>query len=70
MLDAALNLQGIALVRRSLVKGLLQNGSLVRVGEAAIPSDQSYFLMASERAMISRHGGTVIEWIRALVQDG
>lgn len=70
MLDAALNQQGIALVRRSLVKGLLQNDSLVRVSETAIPSEQSYFLMASERAIISRHGCTVIEWIRSLVQDG
>ena len=41
MLDAALNLQGIALGRRSLVKGLLQDGSLVRVSEIAIPSQQS-----------------------------
>lgn len=70
MLDAALNLQGIALGRRSLVKGLLQNGSLVRVSDIAIPSEQAYFLLASERALISRHGSTVIHWIRALVQDG
>jgi LysR family transcriptional regulator, glycine cleavage system transcriptional activator len=70
MLDAALNLQGIALGRRSLVKGLLLDGSLVRVSEIAIPSQQSYFLLASERAMISRHSGTVMEWIRSLVVGG
>lgn len=70
MLDAALHLQGIALGRRSLVKSLLQSGALVRVSDIAIPSEQSYFLLASERAMVSRHGGTVIAWIRSLVQDG
>lgn len=70
ILDAALNLQGIALGRRSLVKGLLQSGALVRVSDIAIPSKQSYFLLASERAMISHHGSTVIEWIHSLVQDG
>ncbi|MCA0440841.1 MAG: LysR family transcriptional regulator [Proteobacteria bacterium] len=70
MLDAALNLQGIALGRRSLVKGLLQDGSLVRVSEISIPSMQAYFLIASERAMISRHGSTVMNWLRTLVVDG
>lgn len=70
MLDAALNLQGIALGRRSLVKGLLENDSLVQISEIAIPSEQSYFLLASERAMVSRHGSTVIDWIRSLVQNG
>lgn len=70
MLDAALNLQGIALGRRSLVKGLLQDGSLVRVSEIAIPCEQSYFLLASERAVVLPHGGTVMEWIRSLVVDG
>jgi DNA-binding transcriptional LysR family regulator len=70
LLDAALSFQGIALGRRSLVKRLLLSGSLVRVSDVAIPSEQSYFLLASERAMISRHGRTVIEWIRSLVHDG
>lgn len=70
MLDAALNLQGIALGRRSLVKGLLRDGSMVRVADVSIPSEQAYFLMASERAMLSRHGETVIDWIRSLVVDG
>lgn len=70
MLDAALNLQGIALGRRSLVKGLLQDGSLVRVSEIAIASEQSYFLLASERATISRNCTIVADWIRALVAEG
>ncbi|MDQ0073298.1 DNA-binding transcriptional LysR family regulator [Variovorax boronicumulans] len=70
LLDAALGDQGIALGRRSLVKRLLANGSLVRVSDIAVPSDQRYFLLASERAMISRHGRTVIEWIRSLVHEG
>lgn len=70
MLDAALNQQGIALGRRSLVKELLQNGSLVRVSDISIPSAQAYFLLASERAMISRHGSTVMEWLRSVVVDG
>jgi DNA-binding transcriptional LysR family regulator len=70
LLDAALSFQGIALGRRSLVKRLLLTGSLVRVSDVTIPSEQSYFLLASERAMISRHGRTVIEWIRSLVHDG
>ncbi|WP_175525972.1 LysR substrate-binding domain-containing protein [Paracidovorax konjaci] len=70
MLDAALNLQGIALGRRSLVKELLQDGSLVRVSDTSLPSEQSYFLLASQRAVISRHGSTVMEWIRSLVVEG
>jgi DNA-binding transcriptional LysR family regulator len=70
MLDAALNLQGIALGRRSLVKGLLRDGSLVRVSDVSIPAEQAYFLMASERALLSRHGSTVMNWVRTLVVDG
>lgn len=70
MLDAALNLQGIALGRRSLVQGLLQEGRLVRVSNIGIPAEQAYFLLASERAMVSRHGGTVMDWLRSLVLDG
>ncbi|CAB5721923.1 Gcv operon activator [Delftia tsuruhatensis] len=66
MLDAALNLQGIALGRRSLVQRLLAEGSLVRVSDIAIPCEQRYFLLASERAMLSRHGPMVMDWIRAL----
>lgn len=67
LIDAALALQGIALGRRSLVQGLLRDGCLVRISDIAIPSTQSYFLLASERAMLSRHGGAVLEWIRHLV---
>ncbi|CAM3424766.1 LysR family transcriptional regulator [Paracidovorax anthurii] len=70
MLDAALNQQGIALGRRSLVKGLLQDGALVRVSNISIPSSQAYFLLASERAVISRHGTTVMDWLRSLFVDG
>ncbi|WP_158618361.1 LysR substrate-binding domain-containing protein [Candidimonas sp. SYP-B2681] len=70
MLDAALSLQGVALVRRSLVKGLLADGVLERVSDISIPSDQSYFMLASERALVSRHGANVMEWIRSLVKDG
>ncbi|RRD42809.1 LysR family transcriptional regulator [Comamonadaceae bacterium OH3737_COT-264] len=70
LLDAALNLQGIALGRRSLVQRLLQDGSLVRISDVAIPSAQSYFLLASERAMLSRYGETVIQWIRSIAASG
>lgn len=70
VVDAALNLQGIALGRRSLVQGLLRDGGLVRISDVFIPSGQAYFLLASERAMLSRHGETVIDWIRSIVVDG
>ncbi len=69
MLDAALNLQGVGLIRRSLVQGLLRNGSLIRVSDISIPAEQSYFMLASERALISPHGSIVMEWIRSLVKD-
>ncbi|WP_343292067.1 LysR substrate-binding domain-containing protein [Vandammella animalimorsus] len=70
LIDAALNLQGVALGRRSLVKGLLQSGNLVRISEVSIPSAQAYFLLASERAIISPHARKVIEWLRSLVVEG
>jgi DNA-binding transcriptional LysR family regulator len=69
MLDAALNLQGIALGRRSLVQRLLAERSLVRVSDTAIPCSQRYFLLASERAMVSRHGTAVMDWIRAVAAE-
>lgn len=69
MLDAALNLQGIALGRRSLVQRLLAERSLVRVSDTTIPCSQSYFLLASERAMVSRHGAAVMDWIRAVAAE-
>ena len=70
MLDAALDRQGIALVRRSLVPALLADGSLIRVSDISVPADQSYFMLASERALVSEHGRIVMDWIRSLVKDG
>nr|WP_255358204.1 LysR substrate-binding domain-containing protein [Pseudorhodoferax sp. Leaf274] len=66
MLDAALRLQGIALGRRSLVHDLLRTGALVRVSEISLHCEQSYYLLATERAAIAPHGRTVIRWIQAL----
>lgn len=70
MLDAALGLQGIALGRRSLVHELLLSGELVRLSDVGLPCEQSYYLLASERATITRHGRAVLDWIAALVQHG
>lgn len=66
VLDAALGLQGIALGRRSLVQDLLASGALVRLGEVALPSEQSYYLLASERMAITPQGQQVMAWIRSL----
>lgn len=66
VLDAALGLQGIALGRRSLVQELLASGALVRLGEVALPSEQSYYLLASERTAITPQGQQVMAWIRSL----
>lgn len=66
VLDAALGLQGIALGRRSLVQELLVSGALVRLGEVALPSEQSYYLLASERTAITPQGQQVMAWIRNL----
>lgn len=70
MLDAALSEQGVALVRRSLVKQLLNHSSLMRVSDVSIPAEQSYYMLASERALISNHCGAVMAWIRSLVSNG
>lgn len=66
VLDAALGLQGIALGRRSLVQELLASGALVRLGEVVLPSEQSYYLLASERTAITPQGQQVMAWIRSL----
>lgn len=66
VLDAALGLQGIALGRRSLVQDLLASGALVRLGEVALPAQQSYYLLASERMAITPQGQQVMAWIRSL----
>ncbi len=66
VLDAALGLQGIALGRRSLVQDLLASGALVRLGDVALPSEQSYYLLASERMAITPQGQQVMAWIRGL----
>lgn len=70
MLDAALALQGIALGRRSLVHGLLEAGALVRLSDVALPCEQSYYLLASERTTITPHGQAVLGWIKGLTQHG
>lgn len=70
MLDAALGQQGIALGRASLVHDLLQAGALVRLSDVSLRCDQSYYLLASERATVTPHGQTVIKWIQALCVDG
>lgn len=69
MLDAALNLQGFALGRRSLLQRLLAEGSLVRVSDVSIACSQRYFLLASERAMISPQGAAVMDWIRQVAAE-
>jgi LysR family glycine cleavage system transcriptional activator len=58
--------QGIALGRRSLVQDLLASGALVRLGEVALPAQQSYYLLASERMAITPQGQQVMAWIRSL----
>jgi DNA-binding transcriptional LysR family regulator len=68
VLDAALGLQGIALGRRSLVQDLLARGALVRLGEVALPAEQSYYLLVSERMAITPQGQQVMAWIRSLAQ--
>ena len=68
-IDAALAEQGIALVRQSLVHGLLAGRALVRLSDVALPSEQSYYLLASERTVITPRGQAVMAWIRQLAQQ-
>lgn len=70
VLDAALAQQGVALVRRSLVHDLLEAGSLVRISDISVQAEQSYYLLASERAIRTPHGKAVMRWVQALCTQG
>jgi LysR family glycine cleavage system transcriptional activator len=49
-LDAAAEGHGVALGRRVLVAGDLAAGKLVRLFEAALPTDEAYYLVSSEHS--------------------
>lgn len=70
LIDAALAEQGIALARQSLVHDLLASGALVRLSDVALPAEQSYYLFASERTVITPRGQAVMDWIRQLARQG
>ena len=70
LIDAALAEQGIALARQSLVHDLLASGALVRLSDVALPAEQSYYMLASERTVITPRGQAVMDWIRQLARQG
>lgn len=69
MLDAAMQGQGIACGRRSLLVHPLRAGQLVRLSPIAVASEHRYFLMASPRYDASPQVRLVHEWVRRLVTE-
>lgn len=69
IIEAALEGQGIALVRWSLVNDLLQDGKLIMLGNIFIESHSSYFLMMSEKASQFSHIRATYEWIYNLAKQ-
>lgn len=64
VLQAAESGQGVALGRSWLARDALRTGQLRRVGELAIPSPASYFLVTPRDAADNPEVGEFVAWIR------
>ena len=64
VLQAAESGQGVALARNWLARDALRTGQLRRIGELAIPSPASYFLVTPREAPVNPEVGEFTAWIR------
>ncbi|MEW6761319.1 MAG: transcriptional regulator GcvA [Pseudomonadota bacterium] len=64
VLQAAESGQGVALARSWLARDALRTGQLRRIGELAIPSSASYFLVTPRDAAENPEVGEFVAWIR------
>ena len=64
VLQAAESGQGVALARSWLARDALRTGQLRRIGELAIPSPASYFLVTPREAPVNPEVGEFTAWIR------
>jgi LysR family glycine cleavage system transcriptional activator len=69
IIEASLDRQGVALVRWSLVKDLVQDGKLKVIDNIYFESHSSYFLMISEKASQFSHIRATYEWIHNLAKQ-
>jgi LysR family glycine cleavage system transcriptional activator len=65
VLQAAENGQGVALARGWLALDALRAGRLCRIGELAVPSPSSYYLVTPRDATASPEVETFVAWLRA-----
>lgn len=63
LLDAAVNGQGIALGRSSLVEDQLQSGQLARVTDVSRPSDWNFFLVHVPDAVARPEVNAFVQWL-------
>lgn len=63
MVDAALQCDGIALVRHSLVRDLIGQERLVRLSHISIPSHSAYYLLSTNSILRRRSHRAVFDWI-------
>ncbi|WP_432459831.1 MULTISPECIES: LysR substrate-binding domain-containing protein [unclassified Agarivorans] len=69
VLEGALSVQGIALVRHSLAWKYIQQGTLVQLGNIAVRSSYSYFLVAPEPYLKREKVRQFSHWISAEVES-
>lgn len=69
MIDAAMCCEGIALVRGSLVRDLISNGSLVRLSPTSLPSESAYWIISSKSNLQRTHLRAVFDWLHGLTQN-
>ncbi|MGF1743286.1 LysR substrate-binding domain-containing protein [Vibrio profundum] len=67
VLESALAMQGIALVKHSLAHRYVNNGTLVRIGEQALKPECSYFLCLPEKHLKRHKVNLFITWLKEQV---
>lgn len=64
VVESALAMQGIGLIKHSLAHRYIQNGTLVRIGEQAIEPDSSYFICLPEKNLKRPKVKLFIQWLK------
>ncbi|MGF1850653.1 LysR substrate-binding domain-containing protein [Vibrio satsumensis] len=68
VVESALAMQGIGLVKHSLAQRYIKNGTLVRIGEQVIEPDASYFICLSEKNLQRPKVKVFTKWLKEQIR--
>ncbi|MCM0148315.1 LysR substrate-binding domain-containing protein [Photobacterium galatheae] len=69
VVESALAMQGIGLIKHSLAHRYIHHGTLVRIGEQAIEAESSYFICLPEKNLKRPKVKCFIQWLKEQVND-